>query len=114
MDKQTNPTASIRLGEIACYSEIGQKANQEDSIFPAIGEATASQRVFLVCDGMGGAAGGQVASTVAVETYQRGMRLTWPGIPRTRLAMRSACQSLSLTPSIMAYSKLMRRPVRRK
>ena len=40
-----------------------------------------------------------------------GMRFTWPGMPRSFLAMRSACQSLSLTPSIMAYSKLMRRPV---
>ncbi len=68
MDKQTNPTASIRLGEIACYSEIGQKANQEDSIFPAIGEATASQRVFLVCDGMGGHEHGEVASACVAKT----------------------------------------------
>ena len=31
--------------------------------------------------------------------------------PRSFLAIRSACQSWSLTPSIMAYSKEMRRPV---
>ena len=68
MDKQTNPTAAIRLGEIACYSEIGQKANQEDSIFPAIGEASANQRVFLVCDGMGGHEHGEVASACVATT----------------------------------------------
>ena len=44
-------------------------------------------------------------------TSLRGIRLTCPGIPRSFCAMRSACQSWSFTPSIMAYSKEMRRPV---
>ena len=44
-------------------------------------------------------------------TSFRGIRFTWPGIPFSFFAISSACQSWSLTPSIMAYSKLMRRPV---
>ena len=38
------------------------------------------------------------------STSLRGMRFTWAGAPRSCLASRSACQSASFTPSIMAYS----------
>ena len=42
--------------------EYGKRANQEDSIYPAMGQATADNRVFIVCDGMGGHEKGEVAS----------------------------------------------------
>ncbi len=62
MDTHTPSQAGIGIATPVCYSEIGAKANQEDALFPLTGEATAQQRVFLVCDGMGGHEHGEVAS----------------------------------------------------
>lgn len=42
--------------------EVGQRQNQEDAIYPAKGDATVENRVFVVCDGMGGHEQGEVAS----------------------------------------------------
>lgn len=42
--------------------QIGQRDNQEDSIYPKLGEATANDRLFILCDGMGGHEHGEVAS----------------------------------------------------
>ena len=39
------------LNPLAIY-ELGQRSNQEDSIFPVSGEVTAEDRLFIVCDGM--------------------------------------------------------------
>lgn len=42
--------------------EIGQRSNQEDFMYPLPGEATADDRCFVLCDGMGGHDSGEVAS----------------------------------------------------
>lgn len=42
--------------------ELGQRDNQEDSIFPIFGKATDDDRLFILCDGMGGHEHGEVAS----------------------------------------------------
>lgn len=68
MDTHTPSQAGIGIATPVCYSEIGAKANQEDALFPLTGEATAQQRVFLVCDGMGGHEHGEVASQCVAHT----------------------------------------------
>lgn len=52
--------------------ELGQRQNQEDAIFPKIGKATDKDRLFILCDGMGGYEKGEVASNTisqALATY---------------------------------------------
>jgi PPM family protein phosphatase len=47
--------------------EIGGKKNQEDYIWPTPGNATLNDRVFIVCDGVGGSENGEVASRLISE-----------------------------------------------
>ena len=47
--------------------EIGGKKNQEDYIWPASGNATLQDRVFIVCDGVGGSENGEIASRLIAE-----------------------------------------------
>lgn len=49
-------------------NEMGSHKNQEDTIYPAPGKATADSRLFLVCDGMGGYERGEVASATVAST----------------------------------------------
>lgn len=49
------------------FSEIGRKENQEDALFPKPADATAEQRFFILCDGMGGHAHGEVASNTVSQ-----------------------------------------------
>lgn len=44
------------------FSEIGNKDNQEDSVFPDPHQVKPDQRYFILCDGMGGHDNGEVAS----------------------------------------------------
>lgn len=47
--------------------ELGQRARQEDSIFPPYGKITAEDRLFVLCDGMGGHDAGDIASSTVAE-----------------------------------------------
>lgn len=52
----------IKIYQPLAIRELGKRANQEDSIYPIEGKATENDRLFLLCDGMGGHEHGEVAS----------------------------------------------------
>ena len=47
------------------YSQIGRKDRQEDAVWPIFNDVTASDRCFVLCDGVGGSEHGEVASQVS-------------------------------------------------
>lgn len=58
----------IRISAPQGFTEIGQKPNQEDTVFPRLDTVSEKQRVFIVCDGVGGHEHGEVASKCVAET----------------------------------------------
>jgi len=51
--------------------EQGPREKQEDSMFPAYGKASEADRLFILCDGMGGHSAGEVASSTVCEAMGR-------------------------------------------
>ena len=58
----------IKINNPLCYQEVGRKDNQEDTLYPEPGMATDQNRIFMLCDGMGGHDHGEVASQCVAET----------------------------------------------
>ena len=53
-------------------SEQGKyRSNQEDTIFPSEGKTSDSDRLFILCDGMGGHEKGEVASAAVCEAMSK-------------------------------------------
>lgn len=63
MNIQINPPQGLH--------EIGGRTNNEDSIFPEKGKASANDLLFLVCDGVGGSNKGEIASSMVATGYAR-------------------------------------------
>lgn len=59
-----------RLEAISIY-ELGQRANQEDNLYPPFFEKSAGADLFILCDGMGGHAAGEVASQTVCESMSQ-------------------------------------------
>lgn len=57
--------------------ELGQRQNQEDSMFPAYGTSASSDRLFILCDGMGGHEKGEVASATVCEAMSNTILSRW-------------------------------------
>jgi len=51
--------------------ERGKRDNQEDTIYPLVGHVTENDRLFIICDGMGGHAFGEVASNTVCNVLSQ-------------------------------------------
>lgn len=60
--------------------EQGNRKNQEDAIYPRIGEATVDDKVFILCDGMGGHERGEVASNLVCDVLSSYIHDHWDGV----------------------------------
>jgi protein phosphatase len=60
----------ITIHKPAAINEIGKRRNNEDSVYPKIDDSSADDRLFIVCDGVGGASRGEVASAVACDAIR--------------------------------------------
>ena len=57
----------IQIAPPCALHEIGKRTNNEDNLYPPPGRVTADDRLFLVCDGVGGSEKGEVASDIACK-----------------------------------------------
>ena len=69
----------VKIAKPYSVWEQGSRKNQEDAIFPRIGEATAEDKVFILCDGMGGHARGEVASNLVCDVLSSYIQEHWDG-----------------------------------
>lgn len=61
-------------GQIYYLFETGSKKNQEDYIWPVAGKATEQDRIFIVCDGVGGSENGEIASRIIAESLGKALQ----------------------------------------
>ena len=61
---------NITLDKPVAISERGRRPNNEDYIYPLSELADSEQKLFMVCDGVGGAEKGEMASSLACESIQ--------------------------------------------
>ena len=60
----------ITIGRPFATSEKGRRQNNEDYIYPLSELAGSDQKLFIVCDGVGGSEKGEIASSLACESIQ--------------------------------------------
>ena len=61
---------NITLGRPFAICAKGRRQNNEDHIYPLSELASSEQQLFIVCDGVGGAEKGEIASALACESIQ--------------------------------------------
>ena len=68
------------LLEVYSIWELGNREKQEDSIFPKYGEAKSSDRLFILCDGMGGHSAGKIASDTVCQVMGQSVHKLCPSV----------------------------------
>jgi protein phosphatase len=100
-----------------CY-EKGLRNNNEDYMYPSPATATATDRLFLVCDGMGGCEDGEIASKTVTEaiagywaahdnepdTEQKVMNALTAGITKMKLLVQNAGRNENMGTTITLVS----------
>ena len=61
----------IRLKTPYSFSEAKKGGTNEDFIYPKVGEIPANNKLFVVCDGLGGAIKGAAASEIVGTAFHR-------------------------------------------
>jgi len=61
---------NITLGKPIALCEKGQRQNNEDYIYPLSEYTDSNQKLFIICDGVGGAEKGEIASSLACESIR--------------------------------------------
>jgi PPM family protein phosphatase len=78
------------------FSEKGRRANNEDAVYPYTTEALADATVFIVCDGVGGASKGEVASQISAQTIWESLNKQQNGTKEAiQTAIKEACVALA-------------------
>ena len=72
---------NITIAKPCAISEKGSRRNNEDSIYPLPETINSNQKLFLVCDGVGGAEKGEIASSLACESFQAYFDTFLEGVP---------------------------------
>ena len=80
---------NIILGKPYAISERGNRVNNEDAIYPLPEQLLTDQKLFMVCDGVGGAEKGEVASALACESIQTYFSSFLEGNPSTSFIHRA-------------------------
>lgn len=63
----------IQLKQARAFCQLGRRSNQEDACYPNEDVIPATQRFFVVCDGVGGSESGEVASQTVCQAMADAM-----------------------------------------
>jgi protein phosphatase len=80
---------NITLERPYAISEKGRRQNNEDSLFPLSELVDSNQKLFIVCDGVGGAEKGEIASSLACESFQAFFSTFLDGDPTEELVNKA-------------------------